>query len=129
MSEIEELIRLWDARDAALRALAMDRFAPPELHEKHTRANAELLAFVLEHQRADVLEETMFWSVKLDHAFTDMDEATDSIPEGEISEFCGFIQGLPFFATWRLTDGWADVLTAPTREELERKIREAGDAD
>lgn len=132
MSKLAELIRLWQARDDARDAWAISQ-GDVELFHKHLHALREFECFVHKHSAAEVGAAESFWAITgapddCENAAGYWEGFCDDAPEGELVEIATALEGPRFFVAWIGEGGAFRRLTAPTREELERKIREAGDA-
>jgi len=109
MSDMEELKRLW-----------------LNWRKGRQAATSHLLRYLLTHDPDEVLKPVLWWDVEHpdEPATDDLRNLFDGYPIGEIGEAKGAVGDLHMFGAW-LDD--ETFLTAPTREELEARLKEAGD--
>ncbi len=132
MTLLAELIRLWQARDDARDAWMASK-GEEEVFNAYMNTTRALRGFIAQHRAAEVGAANMFWDDEDPEAACacPMEIVTSWGVEtyGDIYKIQQAIR-LPDIFAARVPGPDKDgrLLTAPTREELEKLIKEAGDA-
>lgn len=130
MTALAELLRLMQARDDARKAW-LSKKDDDALFGANLDAVLALREFINKTTAAEVGAATLFWDAReWDCTHDDLQDLFDGYDDNEIIDVGAAVRLPNFFLVkhWPEEADERQWLTAPTREELERKIREAGDA-